>query len=208
MLGPALTVAPEAKLVPVKVTGRLLPTTPLAGLIPDKVGETMVKPSGGLVPPSVVTVTLAVPGGAEAAMVKVAVIWVALSTVTLLRVMLGPALRTTSEDRLAPVRVTGMLEPVAPVAGLKEVREGAGTGAATISMAETQVGVGVTARNWREIWPEVTETGRGTSRAWKGVPAWARMSKLDRTVWELSRTLKRRWPGWENWSSANLRLTR
>ena len=35
---PALTVAPEAKLVPVKVTGTLFPATPLLGLIDVSVG--------------------------------------------------------------------------------------------------------------------------------------------------------------------------
>ena len=71
-----LTVAPAIKLVPVRVTGTLAPSNPLGGLIDVSVGgkALMLKVTAALVPPAVVTVTLAGPGAAVAAMVKVAVI--------------------------------------------------------------------------------------------------------------------------------------
>jgi len=74
------TVAPETKPVPVSVTGTEVPCSPLLGLTEVSVGITprMVKVTALLVPAEVVTVTLAAPGVALLAMVKVAVIWVAL----------------------------------------------------------------------------------------------------------------------------------
>ncbi len=55
----AFTVVPEVKLVPVKVTGTLVPATPLAGLIEDKVGwpavELTVSATELLLPPTLVT---------------------------------------------------------------------------------------------------------------------------------------------------------
>ncbi len=70
------TVAPEMKLVPVSVTGTVLPCTPLFGLIEVRVGpvEVMVKVTALLVPADVVMVTLSAPGAASAAIVKEAVI--------------------------------------------------------------------------------------------------------------------------------------
>src|SRR5215831_4451228 len=80
-----------------------------------------------LVPPEVETVTLAAPRAALAAMVKVAVIWVALATVTALTVMPELLVATVApETKLAPVRVTGTAVPVRPEAGLTEDRVGAG----------------------------------------------------------------------------------
>ena len=78
-----------AKFVPVRVTGTLAPWTPLAGAIAVRVGAAAltVKTTGAVVPPVVVTVTLRAPVVAVAAMVNVAVIWVALTTVTLLTVI-------------------------------------------------------------------------------------------------------------------------
>ena len=71
-----LTVAPEVKLVPVRVTETVAPWTPFDGLMDVKVGTTepTVKDNGPLVPPGVVTVTLVGPAAAVVAMVNVAVI--------------------------------------------------------------------------------------------------------------------------------------
>ena len=71
-----MRVAPERKLVPVRVTGRLVPRNPLEGLIPVKVGvaELMVKVTGAVVPLEVETVTVAAPVAALEAMAKEAVI--------------------------------------------------------------------------------------------------------------------------------------
>ncbi len=70
------TVAPETKFVPVRVTGTVVPSAPLFGLIEVRVGpvEVTVNVTALLVPAVVVTVTLAAPEAALAAMVKVAVI--------------------------------------------------------------------------------------------------------------------------------------
>src|SRR5215831_3155807 len=123
------TVAPEMKLAPVRVTGTAVPATPLTGLTEDKVGAggLTVKVTAVEVPPEVETVTLAAPRAALAAMVKVAVIWVALATLTALTVMPGLLVATVApETKLAPVRVTGTAVPATPLAGLTEDKEGAG----------------------------------------------------------------------------------
>src|SRR5207247_161653 len=86
----------------------------------------------------VVTVTLRPPVEAFDAMVKVAVIWVALTTVTLLTLtpvplmaMVAPALK------LEPVRVTGTAVLWLPVLGLTDVStgEGGGGGLTTVRVA-------------------------------------------------------------------------
>ena len=80
-----------------------------------------------LVPPDVVTVTLAAPVVALAAMTNVAVICVALTTVTLFTVT--PELLTLTvapATKFVPVNVTGTLFPAVPLVGLMEVRVGAG----------------------------------------------------------------------------------
>jgi hypothetical protein len=71
----AFTVAPGAKLAPVRVTFTLAPAVPILGLIEVsmRVGEPIVKVTALLVPPAVVTVTLAEPD-AVARMANVAVI--------------------------------------------------------------------------------------------------------------------------------------
>src|ERR1017187_9612546 len=116
-----LTVAPEMKPVPVKVTRTVAPRARLDGLIEVTFGPPgiTVKDNGPLVPPDVVTVTLVGPVVALAAMVKVAVIWLALTTVTPLTVM--PALATLTlapEIKLLPVNVTGTPLPSVPFGGL------------------------------------------------------------------------------------------
>ena len=72
-----LTVAPDRKFAPVKVTDTAAPCTPLLGVMEVRVGpgsELTLKVTGTLVPTEVVTVTLVGPAGAVAAIVKVAVI--------------------------------------------------------------------------------------------------------------------------------------
>jgi len=85
----------------------------------------MVKVTALLVPPVVVTVTLVGPGVALPAMVKVAVICVALSTLTLLTdTPLLLVFTVAPEMKFVPVRVTGTVVPCAPLLGLTEVRVG------------------------------------------------------------------------------------
>lgn len=124
-----VTVAPETKLVPVSVTPTLLPAAPLLGLIEVNVGAGgfTVNTTAAVVLPDVVTVTLEAPGAAPAPIAKVAVIWVALTTATLLTVMPGLLVLTlATEAKLVPVSVTFTLVPAVPLAGFMAVRVGAG----------------------------------------------------------------------------------
>src|SRR5690349_3163165 len=109
MSGPALTVAPLTKFVPVSVTEIVDPAPPDEGLRAVSVGWAglIVNDTAGDVPPAVVTVTFAVPRAAFAAIAKVAVICVALTTTTLLTVMSGPALTVAPLTKFEPVSVTG-----------------------------------------------------------------------------------------------------
>src|ERR1019366_313246 len=108
------TVAHETKLVAVRVTGAPAPRTPVAGAMVLSVGGggLTVKIAGALVPPLVVTVTFAPPSVALAAMVNVAVIRVALTTVKALTAMPGLLVVTVAPRiKFVPVRVTGTLVP-------------------------------------------------------------------------------------------------
>ena len=67
------------------------------------------------------TLTLEVPSAALAAMAKVAVIWVELTTITLLTEMLGLEAATEAPGRkLEPLMVTGRALPWRPEEGLRE----------------------------------------------------------------------------------------
>ena len=89
--------------------------------------RTTVNATAPLVPPLVVTVTFAAPGAALAAIVKVAVIRVGLATVTLPTVTPGFATATVApETKLVPLSATDTTAPAGPVAGVSEVRAGAG----------------------------------------------------------------------------------
>jgi hypothetical protein len=70
------TVAPATKTPPIRVTGTLVPWSPLAGLTDTRTGagKFTVNTAGPLVPPLVVTVTFAAPVAALAPIVSVAVI--------------------------------------------------------------------------------------------------------------------------------------
>src|SRR5581483_2486375 len=133
MVTPALlmlTMAPERKFVPVKVTGTVAPMEPMAGLIEVRVGAeaaVMLNATAVAVPPEVVTVTLIDPVGVPNAIDNVAVIWVELTTLTLLTVtpvLLTPTL--APETKLVPVKVIGTTAPCTPVAGVIELRVGGG----------------------------------------------------------------------------------
>jgi hypothetical protein len=123
------TVAPETKLVPASVTLKLDPATPLLGVIEVSVGEAweIVNGTAALLPPEVLTVTLAAPTVAFAAMLKVAVVWVEFTTLTLLTVTPALAIVTDAPDtKLDPVSVTGTLVPCVPLVGAMDVNVGAG----------------------------------------------------------------------------------
>src|SRR5205809_1020498 len=94
--------------------------------------------AGLLVPPAVVTVTLADPVMAFEAILKVAVISVPLTTLTLLTVT--PLLLTFTlapETKFVPVRVTGIAVPWAPLMGLRALS--VGTGGLTVKVLDPLV---------------------------------------------------------------------
>src|ERR1700685_3428026 len=79
----------------------------------------MVKFSVPLVSPEIVTLTVATPSAAPGAMDSVAVIWLELTTVTLLTVTPGLLTFTVAPDeKFLPVKVTVTEVPAAPLAGL------------------------------------------------------------------------------------------
>lgn len=122
------TVAPETKWSPVKVTTTVAPWVPVEGLTEVTVGAGAVtlKLAALLVPPAVVTVTLVAPTEAPAATVKVAVICVWLTTLTLLTVTPGLATATVAPlVKFVPVSVTGTLPPCGALPGVVEVNVGA-----------------------------------------------------------------------------------
>jgi hypothetical protein len=88
-------------------------------------GARIAKRTVPLVPAPVVTLTFTGPGATLFAIVKVAVIWVALTTTTFVTVIPLPALTLAPDWKLVPVRVTGVLDPSMPAAGLIELTVGA-----------------------------------------------------------------------------------
>ena len=131
-----VTVAPVRKLEPLRLTEKLDPITPVEGAMEASAGGAafVVNVTDGLLPPDVVTVTLAVPTAALAAIVKVAVICAEFTTLTLLTVMPGLLTATMAPDtKLEPVRVTGTLLPCTPLEGVMELNPGGG--GATVKLA-------------------------------------------------------------------------
>jgi hypothetical protein len=130
-MAPTKTVAGETKFVPVKITGTVVPVSPLLGLIDVKVGAggAMAKLTAPLVPPAVVTVTPPIPAAAFPAIANMAVIWVEFTTLTLLTVT--PAMPTFTVAvapgiKFVPVNVTGTVDPAGTLLGLIDVSVGAG----------------------------------------------------------------------------------
>jgi len=124
------TVVPATKLEPVKVTLTAEPGMPLFGETELSVGGVepafTVNPTALLVPPVVLTVTLSAPVVAPAATVKVAVICVALTRVTLLAATPDPTIEMDAPDtKFVPVRVTLTAEPCVPLFGVRAVKVGA-----------------------------------------------------------------------------------
>jgi hypothetical protein len=121
------TVELAAKFVPVNVTGIFAPCAPLAGLIEVRVGAAVtVNVTPFVVTPDDVTVTVSPPTAALAAIAKLAVICVALTTCTLLTVTPLPLTFTVVfPAKFVPVKVTGTFVPCAPVVGLIEASVGA-----------------------------------------------------------------------------------
>ena len=127
----APTVAPAMNPVPVKITGTDVPCAPLDGLTEDNVGIGGLTVNGRvlLMPPNVVTLTR--PLAAARLMLKVAVIVVALTTLTLFTVIPLGALTVAPEMNPVPVKVTGTDVPCTPLDGLTE--DNVGTGGVTVN---------------------------------------------------------------------------
>jgi len=138
--GPILSVTGATKFVPVRVIGVLLDCEADEGLIDVNVGEgcATVKLTVPLVPLDVITLTLWPPSVATLVILKVALIWVLLTTDTPLAVTPEPAMLTvTGATKLVPFSVTGTLAPRKPDVGLTEVKVGAGW--ATVKVTEPLV---------------------------------------------------------------------
>lgn len=127
------TVVPVVvKLVPVSVTGTLVPRSPLSGVIDVSVGlagVTTVNVTVLVVPSAaVVTLTFLALRVAEDVTVNVAVTVVSLTTVRSLEVTPEPEIvMAVAPVRPLPVRVTGTLVPRAPELGAIEVSTGPNT---------------------------------------------------------------------------------
>src|SRR5207248_4960130 len=90
-------------------------------------GAEIVNGTAGVVPPDVVTVTLAVPGAALMAIVNVAVICVEFTTVMPLTVTPGLLTAIVAPVvKLVPIRVTPPADPVTPAEGLTALSVGGG----------------------------------------------------------------------------------
>jgi len=122
--GVATTVDPVTKFVPVSSTDIDVPRNSELGAIEVNVGAggaTTVNVPAFVVPAGVVTVTFLAPNVAFAAMVKVAVTVVALTSTTLLTVTPVPDTFTALvRAKPVPVIVTGTTVPCAPVLGATE----------------------------------------------------------------------------------------
>jgi hypothetical protein len=129
---------------PVRVTGTLVPLTPVGGAMELSVGPVTVKVTVLLVPPGVVTLTVLALSVAPAVMVKFAVTVVEFTTV--MPPAVTPVPDTVTADvpvRFVPVKVTGTLVPLMPVLGAIEVSVGVG-GAVTVNTTLPVVPIGVT----------------------------------------------------------------
>ena len=111
----SLTWDAEVKFVPVSVTLTDEPSAPLEGAIDASVGRPpvalTVNGAVPLVPAVVVTEILRAPVAAVAAMTRVAVALVVLTTDTFETVMPLPALMVRGATKPVPVSVTGTEEP-------------------------------------------------------------------------------------------------
>jgi hypothetical protein len=145
---PVNVVPVVVKLVPLIVTGTLLPPTPVFGVIEASVacGALPIVNSKALLvtPPGLVTATFLVPVVVVAEMLNVAVIVVSLTTVNAVTVIPPPpvTLIPFAPVKLVPVRVTATLLPLKPEFGAIEVRVGGG-GFVTVNVTALLVPPGV-----------------------------------------------------------------
>jgi hypothetical protein len=147
------------KLLPVIVTGIVVPRTPELGVIDDTVGAsgfTTVNVTALVAPAGVLTVTFLGESVAVGVIVKVAVTVVAFTAVKALTVTPVPVtVIAVAPVRPAPLMVTGTLVPRAPVGGATEVSVGPVTvkvvladppGVVTVTVLAERVAVAVKVR--------------------------------------------------------------
>jgi len=116
----ATAVAP-VRLVPVSVTGTVVPRLPLTGEMEVNVGPCTVNVTALVTPAGVVTVTFLAPVAAPVVMVKVAVTVVSFTALKALTVTPPPdTVTAVAPVRPTPVMVTGTAVPRTPVLGAIE----------------------------------------------------------------------------------------
>jgi hypothetical protein len=134
------TVAGALKFVPTSVTATVAPRPPAFGAIELNVGFATtgaftVNTCAPLVPVLVDTVTLRVPTAADAAIVNVAVICVALTTATFVASTPVPLIPTVAPAwKLDPASVSETLVPCVPLFSAIELNPGAGAVIVTVAV--------------------------------------------------------------------------
>jgi hypothetical protein len=143
-----LTAVAPVRLVPVRVTGTVVPRTPVLGAIDVSEAPCTVKARVFvLFPAGVVTRKLCAPRPAVVplAMVKVVVSWVELTTVTVPTVIPAPEVKVTVVPlvvKFVPFTVTATLVPRTPEFGTTETRVGR-LGVCTVNVTLLDVPFGV-----------------------------------------------------------------
>jgi len=123
-----VTAVVEDNPVPVRVTGTVVPSTPVLGEMDVSVGAVTVNVTGLVVAPPAVILTLLAPVFANVPITRLA--WTVVSLTTVRPVTETPVPVTVApvaEDRPVPVNVTGTVVPSFPVFGEMDVRLGAVT---------------------------------------------------------------------------------
>jgi len=138
-----VTVVAPIKLVPERVTGTVVPRTPVEGANPVSAGPCTVNGTELLVPPGVVIVTALAVAAALDVMAKFAVTLVSLTTVRPVTVTPPPGtVIAVAPVNPVPERVTGTVVPRTPVLGVIEVNTGV-AGFTTVSVTPVAFPSGV-----------------------------------------------------------------
>jgi hypothetical protein len=128
VLAPRLTAVAPVKLVPVRVTGTVVPRAPDVGVIPVSVGPFTVNVTALVVPFGVTTLTFLTIVAAVVVMAQLAVTVVTVGVPVMVQVTPVPETVTAvAPVRPFPVMVTGTVAPRRPEVGLIEVSEGGST---------------------------------------------------------------------------------
>ena len=118
------TAVAPVRLVPVRITGTVVPWAPEVGLIEVSVGPCTVNVTVLVVPMGVVTLTVLAPVVAAAVMAQFALTVVAVDVMPVHVTRVPDTVTAVAPVRLVPVRVTGTVVPRTPVVGAIEVKVG------------------------------------------------------------------------------------